>query len=171
MLRHTLFSCFTSSSAMVAGAILLTLSCGIAHSFSIGLRFGLFSGTTALPQKPGRFSRHQCCVLEELRPARKRPGWCRPSASEVKLLFIGTSCHVSNTQPPSDSCHACTYTSKYFESLIFFFFTKPYNMNLLLFATNSEMTPTSVPLFNSIVDLEIITPASVTIAVSHRYYM
>ena len=24
-------------------------------------------------------------------------------------LLFGTSCHVSNTQPPSDSCHACTY--------------------------------------------------------------
>ena len=26
-------------------------------------------------------------------------------------LLFGTSCHVSNTQPPSDSCHACTYYS------------------------------------------------------------
>ena len=24
-------------------------------------------------------------------------------------LLFGTSWHVSNTQPPSDSCHACTY--------------------------------------------------------------
>ena len=28
-------------------------------------------------------------------------------------LLFGTSCHVSNTQPPSDSCHACTYWHEY----------------------------------------------------------
>ena len=55
ILCHALFSCFTtprpmscSSSAVVAGVILLTLSCRIAQRFSFGLRSRLISGHAAL---------------------------------------------------------------------------------------------------------------------------
>ena len=51
MLRYTVFSCFTGSSAVVAGVILLASSCGIAHIFLVGLRVGLFPGLTPLPQE------------------------------------------------------------------------------------------------------------------------
>ena len=49
MFHRTLFGCFTGPSAVVAGVILLTLSCGIANIFLVGLRFGLFPGYTPLP--------------------------------------------------------------------------------------------------------------------------
>ena len=92
MLLHTLFSCFTRSSAVVAGAILLTLSCSITQIFPVGLRSGLFSGHTTVSQKPGRCYRHNCYLLWAV---------CGENSSRMKTTWHVSAISERRRTPPS----------------------------------------------------------------------